>query len=94
MAEFTPVTLSSLTGNSAPVTPGLKDRGDFEQPAEEGEVPRLMFQLISELVRLKLLIWNVGVVALAQGASDVFYVFVQNGGGEKGTGILYFAYFY
>lgn len=79
-------------GNSAPATPSLKDRGDFEQPAEE-EVSRLMFQLISKLLRLKLLIWNVGVVALALGASNIFYVFVQNGGGKKGMGIFYSAYF-
>lgn len=71
-------------GNSAPVTPSLRHHRDFEQPAEEGEVSWLMFQLISKLVRLKLFIWNVGVAALALGASNIFYVFVQNdGGGER-----------
>lgn len=56
MTEFRPVALSSRIGNSAPVTPSLKDRGDFEQLAEEGELSQLMFQMISKHSRLNLLI--------------------------------------
>lgn len=56
MTEFRPIALSSRIGNSAPVTPNLKDRGDLEQLAEEGEVSQLMFQLISKHSRLNLLI--------------------------------------
>lgn len=48
--------LSSHTGNSAPVAPSLKDRGDLEQLMEE-EVSQLRFQLISKHSRLNLLIW-------------------------------------
>lgn len=57
VTEFRPVTLPSPTGNSAPGTPSLKDRGDLEQLAEEGEVSQLMFQLISKNRRLNLLVW-------------------------------------
>lgn len=56
VTEFRPVALSSGTGNSAPATPSLKDRGDFEQLAEEGEVSQLTFQMISKHSRLNLLI--------------------------------------